>query len=343
MKKINGIFPKEIIILLTVLFIVIVNFAVYKKYFEPKLVITARFQELGPLSKSMPVYYKGYNIGKTIDISPSEDYKYTLVKIALFPKKIALPINIIAKVKKLGIEQHYIELIYPEKPFAKFLTNDSIIEGKTTADLASFMEAQADSGKLFSIMADVSKTLGSFDKTGKESEKFFKELTNVLKENRQYIHDSAKNTSESLENINKTTKSLNDIIGDKKIKKDLREIISYSSQATKNVDKISGNINELTADKKLKATIENMNTSSENLKKAATNIENITRNIDNSTKNLDKTMEKIDSTITETQAAASNINGITKGVQSLLCKRFAGIRIFFGKTSTCNSCNNNKQ
>ena len=81
-----------------------------------------------------------------------------------------------------------------------------------------------------------------------------------------------------------------------------------------------------------------MDKSSTNIRVATENIKNITSDIKNATKNLDKTVAKIDCTISETKAIASNVKIITGGFCETVSKRFAGLRIIFGKPLNKNKC-----
>ncbi|MCQ2957701.1 MAG: MCE family protein, partial [Candidatus Gastranaerophilales bacterium] len=110
--------------------------------------VVIKFEDLGPVYKRMPVYYKGYKIGITKKIEPSKDYKSTLVTVNFYPKELKLPSNTTAKVKKLDTGIDYIELLYPKNPSGTFLETGEIIEGKTAMDIQSFMSAQVDSGNL---------------------------------------------------------------------------------------------------------------------------------------------------------------------------------------------------
>lgn len=313
-----------------------INFEIIKKYknyvFAPILLIFSlficfklyegifgyfvmvKFVELGPLYNSMPVYYKGYKIGKTKNIKPSEDYKYTLVRIILYPKKLGLPENISAKVKKLESGKDYIELIYPKEPSSNNLRNGSIIEGKTSMDIQSFMSAQADSGALTSMSDNLSKTLTSAEKTSNEIKAFFADTRVILKDNRQNLRATTENTAETMENLALMSGSLADL---------------------------TSKINNSIPEDKIKNTISNIDKSSTNIKESTESLKSILISIDIATKNLDKTIAKIDSTIDEANKIAINIKKMTAGFCDVLGKRFAGMRIIFGKPMKGNTCASN--
>ena len=53
--------------------------------------ITASFKELEPFKHNIPVYYKGFRLGKTTQIHPGEDYQTTLIDMRIKNKGVKLP------------------------------------------------------------------------------------------------------------------------------------------------------------------------------------------------------------------------------------------------------------
>lgn len=294
-----------VLILIFIILILPIIFKQYERHFRCN--ITAKFTESGPLYIKMPVYYKGYKIGETKNIKPSDDYQSTLVKIMLYPRNPKLPENIIAKVKKQDTKQDYLELTPPDEPSAKFLKNGSVIEGEPAFDLESLLSEIMDSGTLDPIIESASDLLSSISDTSDEIGRFFSNSNLVLKDNKQ--------------NIKYTTKSL--------------------ASTSKSLTEITSRINTSLTQDQLNNTISNVDKSSTNIVDASENIKNITSNVDNATKNLNKTMAKIDSTICNVNASASNVKNITGGFCEVLGKRFAGLRIIFGKPINKNTCSKN--
>ena len=286
-----------ILISLFMIFVIVETVFFIKNNFKYSMAIKIRFKELGPIYSSMPVYYKGYKIGKTKQVKPSEDYKYTIVQVILYPENLSLPENIAAKVKKLDTGKDYIELIYPDTPSLSTLANSDTIEGTTAADIESFMSAQIESGVFSSMGDNMNKTLSSIEITSYELNGFFKDLRVVLQENRPNIKKSTDATLDILESISSITQKLDE---------------SLSEDDLKNITR-------------------NMNGSSSDIKETTENILTISQNLNNATKDLDKTMSKIDATVEEAHTTAKNASKISCGMQQLLEKRFAGLRLFFGK------------
>lgn len=269
--------------------------------------ITAKFAESGPLNNHMPVYYKGYKIGQTKDVKLTKDYQYTLVKMILYTNKPKLPANITAKIKKREMKNDYIELVLPDEPSSKLLKNWSIIEGEPAFDLESFLSTITNSDILNPVIDNFAQLLSSINDTSDEMGDFFTDSRKILKDNRQ--------------NLKQTTKSL--------------------SRTTKSLTEISSRLNKSITDEKLNNTTTSVEKSSANILEATENIKNITEKADSATDNLDETIQNIDSTICETHAVASNIKKITAGLREVMGKRFAGLRIIFGKPIKNDSCPNN--
>ena len=280
------------IFLILVLFLAFWLYEVFFGYF-----IIVKFSESSPLHMNTPVYYKGYKIGQIKKISPSKDYKSTLVKILLYPKEPKLPENIVAKAKKPNSRKDYIDLLTPDQPSDKILKKWGTIEGEQAFDLEAFLSDIADSGIVVPLMQNFSDTLVSANKTSVEIKNFFSDSRLILKDNRQ--------------NLKQTTKDL--------------------SKMSKSLTQVTSRLNKSITEGKLDNTTTNVDKSSANILEATENIKKITTNVDNATKNLDKTMCKIDSTLSKTDIIASNVKTITSGLCEVLHKRFAGLRIIFGK------------
>ena len=300
MNTMQGLIFKKILIaffaiVLFVLFIFILR--VWNANYNYNMSIIARFSDLGPLYKSMPVYYKGYKVGKTRDIQPSKDYKYTLVYMILYPKHLTLPNNVTAKVQKLDSGGNYIDLIYPGTPSVEFLKTGDIIEGKTAVDIQSFMSAQADSGVLGAITGDLNKALVSLDEAAQSMDYFFEQLGLMVEENRPSVKSMTGDAAKSTQNVREITQKINNSITEEN-----------ASNVVKNVDRSSSNIEEATS-----------------------NIKNVTENIDKATKDLDKTMKKIDCVAADIKSITAKLNEITRAFKCVLSKRFAGMRVMFGK------------
>ncbi len=106
--------------------------------------------------------------------------------------------------------------------------------------------------------------------------------------------------------------------------KAINKSVNNTSDMTKNLAQMAQNLNQVS--KKLNNAIDETE-----LKSTTSNIKDTTENIANATKDIDKTVKKIDETIVHVNETAQNLNSITNGLNDTLSKRFAGIRMIFGK------------
>ncbi|MDR1167902.1 MAG: hypothetical protein LBK53_03290 [Heliobacteriaceae bacterium] len=310
MKFLNDFFRKVLQnkskILLVIYFaaLCIVTFKVYEHVF--RFYVTACFNELGPVSRSMPVYYKGFRIGKTGRITPGLDFKSTSVKIIFNSDMSLLPENVTAKVRKFdggdkSAKNHYIEIEYPEIPTKRFLKKGDVISGKTEPDIASFMSAQVESGALGTISDNAGKAMMSVQKTSDSLRDLIEDVKGVLDAARPDILAAAGSMKQAMGNTAQITSELNELSF--KLNKSVKK---------QGVDEAVSNIGK---------TIEN--------------IEQITENINNATTNLGQTMGKLDSSIEGLNSVVSDVKSITGGVEETMSKRFGGARLILGTPVGC--------
>lgn len=272
--------------------------------------ITLVFDDLRPTNERLFVYYKGLKIGRVFKICHTSDYQRTLMFVMLYPRDLNLPINTTAILKKdkkngwLKKENDVIELTYPKKPDFSSITNSSVIEGKSTIDIASYLSNQ-DSDSLEQIkinLAESTKNLS--DATG--------ELTNIIASLNEILQENQKEIKTSFENVSELTENANNVV--------------------KKVDSsISSN--------KLDNTFSNLNDSVTNIKSATASVDDIMQSLAGSAQSLNESMPRVDSTLYETQGIVRNLNDITGGVAHTLRKPFGGLRLFFGRViSKKNDC-----
>lgn len=104
----------------------------------------------------------------------------------------------------------------------------------------------------------------------------------------------------------------------------IRKSVNNTADMTKNLAQMAQNLNQVS--KKLNNAIDETE-----LKSTTLNIKDTTENIAKATNDIDKTVKKIDDTIAQVNETAQNLNSITGGLNDTLSKRFAGLRIIFGK------------
>ena len=297
--------------LVIIVLLAIVGFGLYHEFFGYR--IRARFTELAPLGANLPVYCKGKKIGRTRGVTLNKDYKFSTLKILLFPQKLALPTNSIATIKKTDCDEKYIEIIYPQTPSKEFLKDGNTIEGKTDWDLDTLIAKIGEVGDWDTMVKDFEKTLKNMKDASNEIGQFFFLFSAVLEDNKANIKQATKNAASTTENLDSVSLKLNNSIKEENLK-----------TSVANFDKSSQNIKD----------------SSERIKEASENVKEITEKVETTTNKFDKTMTKIDTSVDDANEITAKVKDITSGVQELLCKRFAGMKILFGKPMDCDCCGN---
>lgn len=304
MSNLFSIFFKYKLVISALLITLIITTAGWLYKDATRFSLTAKFTETTPLKKRIPVFCKGYKIGEIKEIKLSDDYKFSLVKIILYPRSPKLSKDVVAKVRHHDVIKDYIELSNPDEASTTLLKSGEVIDGEAGFDMESFLADIENANIIVPLLQNFSDTLVSIKTTSNGIGKFFADSRSILKDNKQNLNDTTKYLVQSTKSLKKLTSRLNNSITDDKI-----------NNTTTNVDKSSANILD-----------------------ASENIKRITQNVDCATKNLDQTIAKIDCTIADTKVITSNVKTITCGFREVLGKRLAGIRIIFGKPVKNNSC-----
>ena len=255
--------------------------------------ITAVFEELEPFPRNLNVYYKGFKLGRSVRVRPSKDFTNTRVDMILNAKGISLPDNITAKVKRKD-KKDYIEL-----------KNHSVIQGKKSFDISGYIDEQAEGGGL-----------------------------DEIKDN---LNDTVESAGDTLDALTELIGTANDIL------KDLRPSLKITGEnlavMSQNLSDVTGELSRSAKPKRLDNTFANIEQTTKNIERATKNLENASLNVSNITKHADsQTISLVDCVIQNTNAVienvnvvVSNVNDIVKGFKATLSKRFAGMKIMFGK------------
>lgn len=306
-KQFSVLSKSKLIIFILIILIITTAFWLYRDYSQFNF--TIKFSETGPLRTRLPVFFKGYRIGEIRKVSLTDDYKYSLAKIVLYPQNPKLSKDITAKVKHHDVIKDYIELANTDEPSTELLKKGDIIDGEKGFDLQDFLADIQNADVIVPMLQSFSDTLTSIKGTSNKIGIFFTDSRSILQDNKQ--------------NLNETTK--------------------YLVQSTKSMKKLTSRLNNSISDDKINNTTGNINKSSANILEASENIKKISQNVNCATRNLDQTMAKIDCTLADTKLITSNVKTITCGFKETLGKRLGGFRIIFGKpvknNACCKSCN----
>ncbi len=271
--------------------------------------ITAEFKDLRPIHQRIPVFYKGYKIGKVLYVKPSDDFKTSYMKIALFHNgKLKLPKNSVIKLqreKDRWRKKDYIDIIYPEKPAQSFLQSGDLVLGKATIDIETYLSSQETE---------------SLDKIKENMEKTSEDLQGAVEALKDLLTSLNEIAMENKANLNSATKSLSD--------------------TTKNMDELTRKFNRSIKQQKLDKTMSNLDETVLYTRNSTVELEKLSKRINDMTDSLNSTMPSVTSSIESTSCIIQNLNEITCGVSNTLKKRFGGLRLIFGKTidKKCDIC-----
>ncbi len=150
------------------------------------------------------------------------------------------------------------------------------------------------------------------------------------------------NFSDTAVSLNKTSEEIGKFFSDSRIT--LKENKNNLKQTTNNLNKMSNSLNEVSTRINTSVSNDKIESTTSNILSASENIKKITQSVDCATQNLSTTRTKIDSTINNANSITCDVKIITRGLRQTLSKRFAGMKIMFGKpvdNCTCpKNCSN---
>ena len=225
----------------------------------------AVFNDIRPFDGRIPVYFKGVKIGNAGDVTHNKNFIRTNVKITLRNKKLKLPLNTKAILKKRiknDKEIDYIELIYPQTPSNRYIKDNSHIHGFSTVDLKEYLKNQSpeDLEKIKSNILSASENLyTSLNAIGS----LFVLLQDILQENRGNIKNSSNNLKETTKNINRATKKIDNII----LEEQWNNTFNNIENSTGGLHNFTNNINKTVTnfDNSMPDTLKNTNEITQNL------------------------------------------------------------------------------
>ena len=291
---------KKFLTVIGVVFLLAVLYIIVKML--TNIYITIQFDELAPFESNMPVYYKGFRVGRTRSIRPDKDFKHTLIKVVLDYKELKLPKNTTALVKKIDKGEKegrfdYIDLIYPDSPSIYYLKTGSYIKGRTSLDWSTLLSQQADKGNLDDISDGIGNLLDSLKDTSDSLNTIFQTLNEILAENRPNIMDATSNLS-------KTTNNLQDVSL-----------------------KINNSISQ-----------DGINNTTSGFEGSSENIDGATKNLREVSENLNQMMPYIDATIIDVNTTMCNVTQISQGILETLQKRMGLMRLLMGQPVKKKKC-----
>ena len=202
--------------------------------------VTAKFKELRPIHEKLPVYYKGLVVGKAREQRHSDDFNHTLIRLVLYPKNLLLPENttvMLKKEKHHDKEQDFLELVYPKEPSNVMISNGSILEGKATVDIDTFMSNQ-NPDDLEAIRHNLAQSTENLNAALEGLSMVFESVNDILKENQKNLYTTTGNLSKATQNLDNMTTKFNKSIQ----QKSLENAVSSLEASTKNLENLSANL-----------------------------------------------------------------------------------------------------
>lgn len=236
----------RIYIIFLVFILSLIGFLIYNKFDHLNLIV--KFSELEPFEKQLPVYYRGFKVGNSTRIYPDKHYKYTYVKLQVYPANVELPKNIRARVQQIN-KKDFINLIAPEDASVILLKNGDMIDGEISKDINKLLSDKLSSGGLDDIFNESTTLMESANVTVKNLGELFAQINSIL----------------------------TDVRGD---------IILASSnlaKTTTNLENISANLNTSLDKESMSNSVDNIEKTTENIKIITDDIKNITEQIDKAT------------------------------------------------------------
>lgn len=207
--------------------------------------INVKFQELRPFHQKLPVYYKGIIIGKAKERKHSDDFTHTIVKVVLSPKKLMLPENstvLLKKERRNNEKEHdFLEIIYPNEPSDKMISDGTTLEGKATTDIDTFMANQKVED-LENIRTNLAESAENLNAALAGLSELFATLDSMAQENRVNFKTASKNLAATTQNFQQVSAKF-----DKSLQqKSLDNTILNLEKSTQNLQTVTGNLTTTT-------------------------------------------------------------------------------------------------
>jgi len=291
----------------------------------PDKTITAKFSESGPITKGIPVFYHGVNIGKVDKVDFSDDFRYTMIKLLIY-RKMTLPDNVYAEIKTEGLTgQKYIEILYPEKPSGEILKDGDVIEGRLTAfnEIIKAVSQAVKDGQIEKVFGTFKKTAVNASEASKKTVHLLNVVENILISNRGDIRTFVSEAASGAGNINVASASIRSITTSTELQENIRSTASYIPQSSTKLNTITANISKIAVD------IDRVTGNpefQEDLLKTVNSAGNITQRLD--TGDLNCSIKKI---LEDTDKIINRYDCIGESFSEMMGERYLLMRLMFGK------------
>lgn len=229
---------KKFYIIIIILSSIVTGIFIYNRF--AFLHVTVKFDNLEPFEKQVPVYYKGFKVGKSTKIYPDANYNNTFLNLQISPSDVRLPKNITAKLQKGG-GRSFINLLPPETASVEKIKDGDIIKGETVKDINGMLSDKLASGSLDSIIDNSSNLLESANQTMQELGGIFTQINEILTDTRKDIKTASSSLAKTTVNLENISKNLNNALNKDALENSSKNI----EETTKNIKEISENLNSV--------------------------------------------------------------------------------------------------
>jgi len=111
---------------------------------RPVMSFVVAYNDSDRVTKGLPVYFRGIEVGRVLDTALAKDYRHTLVEIGITDEHLRLPENVEVRVRQEGITgQRFIDINPPKGPEIGLIENGEMIKGKESRTLEQLQEQLA--------------------------------------------------------------------------------------------------------------------------------------------------------------------------------------------------------
>ncbi len=233
--------------------------------------IKAEFDELTPFSTKIPIYFKGFKIGKITKIKPKDDFTKTVMNITLFIQDIKFPNNSYLQIRSYKKNFMYGEMIIPPDASDKKLKDGDTIQGRTNMSFETILQRQAENGSFDLIIVTLGDIMVNINDSAKELNALLKDVRMTFKNSENYITLSTRNLSQATGHLTRASVNISSTVDQKTL-----------DRTMKNLEGASENLKNLT---------KNIDCATRNLSKTMDNVESISENVDGITNSVNCTMK----------------------------------------------------
>ena len=318
----------QVLLSLCVVSIILILFVNYFKENPPGNIYYTKFKDAGNLKIGSIVIYRGVNVGKVLNISITPDSKYALVEFiitdenAQIPKKshTELSFSSFSDKQPLFIKPPKGEKDYNFLAYGEHLESD---ESKTFEEMELLLGRLIREGKIEKIVDNINHLV-------KNTSDITKSFEYTLQE-----------TAELVKSVKKTNENINQVLQNGNIAGDVKTVVNNANTTVKKFEKVAEKTDNVinkssTVLKSIQTTVDKVDSHlndeglNEDLRVSAHTLRDVLEDVQEITQD-DTIKGHLKNSISKTSEFSSNATCLTKGLNSMLGKRFLIPRLILGK------------